>query len=161
MEDIDVIKQNPHGQETLRYNGIVLVRRTNRVLLQALFNRDELLLDQIVLHRGDRFVELYFSDRWYNIFEIHDLSDDRIKCWYCNVSYPAEIECEAVCYRDLALDLLVYPDGRQLVLDEDEFAELNIDEPIRKRARASLGELQCLFETVVQGLYLEDPQALL
>jgi predicted RNA-binding protein associated with RNAse of E/G family len=161
MEDIDVIKQDPQGKETLRYSGIVLVRQTRRLLLQALFNRDELLLDQIVLHRGDRFVELYFSDRWYNIFEIHDLSDDRIKCWYCNVSYPAEIEKRAVCYRDLALDLLVYPDGRQLVLDENEFAELNIDEPIRKSARAALVEMQRLFESVVDGLYLEDPQALL
>jgi predicted RNA-binding protein associated with RNAse of E/G family len=160
MENIVVIKQNPQGQETLRYSGRVLARRTNRVLLEALFNRDELPLDKIILHRGDRFVELYFSDRWYNIFEIHDLSDDRIKCWYCNVSYPAEIEERAVRYRDLALDLLVYPDGRQLVLDEDEFAELNIDEPVCKRARATLGELQRLFETM-DGLRLEDPNGLL
>ena len=143
MENIVVIKQNPQGQETLRYSGRVLARRTNRVLLEALFNRDELPLD-----------------RWYNIFEIHDLSDDRIKCWYCNVSYPADIEDRAVRYRDLALDLLVYPDGRQLVLDEDEFAELNIDEPVCKRARATLGELQRLFETM-DGLRLEDPNGLL
>ncbi|MDR3578000.1 MAG: DUF402 domain-containing protein [Anaerolineaceae bacterium] len=160
MEAIDVIKQNPQGQETLRYSGHVLSCHTDRVILEALFNRDELPLDQLILHRGDRFVELYFSDRWYNIFEIHDLSDDRIKCWYCNVSYPAEISERAVSYRDLALDLLVYPDGRQVVLDEDEFAELNINESIREMARTALGELQQLFETV-NGLSLEDPKALL
>jgi len=160
MDHIDVIKQDPQGQETLKYSGIVLARLTNRVLLEALFNRDELPLDEIILHRGDRFVELYFSDRWYNIFEIHDLSDDRIKCWYCNVSYPAEIEDRVVYYRDLALDLLVYPDGRQLVLDEDEFAELNIDEPVCKRAWLALGELQFLFRTM-NALRLEDPNALL
>ena len=160
MEAIDVIKLNPQGQETLRYGGRVLSRQPNRVLIEALFNRDELPLDQIILHRGDRFVELYFSDRWYNIFEIHDLSDDRIKCWYCNVSYPAEIEDHEVRYRDLALDLLVYPDGRHLVLDEDEFADLDIDESISKLATATLGELQRLFEKV-NGLQLEDPNGLL
>jgi uncharacterized protein len=160
MEPIDVIKQNPQGRETFRYGGHVLARHANRLLIEALFNRDELPLDQIMLHRGDRFVELYFSDRWYNIFEIHDLSDDRIKCWYCNVSYPAEFEDKTVSYRDLALDLLVYPDGRQLVLDEDEFADLDIDETICKKARASLGELQRLFEGM-DGLSLENPHGLL
>jgi uncharacterized protein len=160
MEPIDVIKQNPQGRETLRYGGHVLARRANRLLIEALFNRDELPLDQIMLHRGDRFVELYFSDRWYNIFEIHDLSDDRIKCWYCNVSYPAQIEDNAVSYRDLALDLLVYPDGRQLVLDEDEFADLDIDETVCKKARTSLGELQRLFEAM-DSLSLESPNGLL
>ena len=160
MEPIDVIKQNPQGQETLRYSGYVLARQANRLLIEALFNRDELPLDQLILHRGDRFIELYFSDHWYNIFEIHDLSDDRIKCWYCNVSYPAEIEERMVCYRDLALDLLVYPDGRQVVLDEDEFAELAIDESVCKKARVALGELQRLFETR-KGLHLEDTNGLL
>ena len=160
MEDIHVIKQDPQGQETLRYNGHVIARQDNRLLLVALFNRDELPLDQLILHRGDRFVELYFSDRWYNVFEIHDISDDRIKCWYCNVSFPAEIDDEEVRYRDLALDLLVYPDGRQLVLDEDEFAELDIDEAVRQKARASLGKLQRLFHKV-NGLRLEDPNALI
>jgi uncharacterized protein len=160
MEAIDVIKQDPDGQEILRYPGRVLARRSNRLLLEALFNRDELPLDQLILHRGDRFVELYFSDRWYNIFEIHDLSDDRIKCWYCNISYPAEIEDGAVSYRDLALDLLVYPDGRQLVLDEDEFAELAIDDPLRERARAALTDLQRLFGTLAD-LHLEAPDVLL
>jgi Uncharacterized domain/protein associated with RNAses G and E len=160
MEAIDVIKQDPHGKETLRYAGRVLARRTNRVLLEALFNRDELPLDQLMLHRGDRFVELYFSDRWYNIFEIHDISDDRIKCWYCNISYPAEIQDGTVSYRDLALDLLVYPDGRQLVLDEDEFAELAIDDPLRDKARSALAELQRLFKTL-SDLHLEAPNGLL
>jgi hypothetical protein len=45
----------------------------------------------------------------------------------------------------LALDLLVFPDGRQMVLDEDEFAELSISAEKRAKARAALAELRTLF----------------
>jgi hypothetical protein len=45
--------------------------------------------------------------------------------------------------------LLVYPDGRQLVLDEDEFAELELSEADQQQARRALGELQALFREPV------------
>ena len=48
-------------------------------------------------------------------------------------------------YADLALDLLVFPDGRQLVLDEDEFAGLDLPRILQEQARAGLRELQRLF----------------
>ena len=47
-------------------------------------------------------------------------------------------------YVDLALDLLVYPDGRQLVLDEDEFQALSLDTATHVKAQAALNELQRL-----------------
>ena len=48
-------------------------------------------------------------------------------------------------YIDLSLDLLVFPDGRQVVLDEDEFAELEIEDEVRNQARLALQELQAIF----------------
>jgi hypothetical protein len=45
----------------------------------------------------------------------------------------------------LALDLLVFPDGRQIVLDEDEFNALPLSEAERQSALAALAELQALF----------------
>ena len=30
---------------------------------------------RLIVKRGDRFVETYYSARWYNIFEIHDRDD--------------------------------------------------------------------------------------
>jgi uncharacterized protein len=142
MADIVVRKLNVDRQETWQYSGRVLSSQPNAVIIEALFNRDDLPFHGIVFGRGDRFVEIYYSDRWYNIFEIHDRADDRIKGWYCNVALPAELEQDQICYVDLALDLLVYPDGRQLILDEDEFAELQIDEDTRCQARAALTQLQ-------------------
>jgi predicted RNA-binding protein associated with RNAse of E/G family len=100
----------------------------------------------MLFRKNDRFVEMYYSDRWYNIFEIHDREDDHLKGWYCNIGYPAEIEKQHVSYRDLALDLLVFPDGRQLVLDEDEFESLGLEPEVSQQAWHALEELQDQFK---------------
>lgn len=142
---IEVIKLNLERQETWRYTGQVLQRRPNAVLLEAYFNRADTPFHGILLGRGDRFVEVFYVDRWYNIFEMHDRETDLLKGWYCNVCLPAEIEAQQVAYVDLALDLLVYPDGRQLVLDEDEFAALPLDDAMRAQAQDALTALQNFF----------------
>lgn len=144
-EMLDVIKLNIHGAETWRYQGEVVARRAGAVLLQALFDREYGDLHGISLNRGDRFVEAYYAERWYNIFEIYDRQSAQLKGWYCNVTLPAQITAQEIRYVDLALDLLVYPDGRQLVLDEDEFAALDAPDEVRAGARRSLEELQALF----------------
>jgi hypothetical protein len=101
---------------------------------------------QTTLRKGDRFIETYYTDRWYNIYEIHDLDDNRLKGWYCNVARPAVLESEnELSYVDLALDLWVASDGTQTILDEDEFAALDLDTETRKRARKALEELQARF----------------
>ena len=126
MQTVLVLKCDLNGEETWRYEGQVLAEMPDRILIEARFNRSDLPFHGIVLRENDRFVELYFSDRWYNIFEVHDREDDRIKCWYCNVCKPAVFADGVISYVDLALDLLVYPDRMgwmrmsSLVLDEDE-----------------------------------------
>lgn len=144
MNEVTVIKLNPSGKETWRYSGQTLVAKPDVMLLEARFNRSDLPFHGIVLRQDDRFVEVYFSQRWYNIFEIHDRDDDSLKAWYCNVTRPADFADGIVRYVDLALDLLVFPDGRQLVLDEDEFAELALDDQTSAQARQALAELQRL-----------------
>ncbi len=141
MADVLVIKLNLDRQETWRYSGEVLDRDAHSLLLRALFNRADTPFHGILMRNGDPFIELYDTRRWYNIFQIHDQDSGEIKGWYCNVTRPAEIEGGQVRYVDLALDLLVYPDGRQLVLDEDEFEALHLDASLRVAARAALDEL--------------------
>ncbi|HEY9086718.1 MAG TPA: DUF402 domain-containing protein [Anaerolineaceae bacterium] len=145
MTQLDVIKLNLRGEEKWRYTADVLVRQPEAVLIQALFDRDYGDLHGISLNRGDRFVEAYYAERWYNIFEIYDRADGHLKGWYCNVTMPAQISAGEIRYVDLALDLLVYPDGRQLVLDEDEFAALDAPEEVCLGAYRGLEELQALF----------------
>ncbi len=145
-EAITVIKKDVQGRETFRYSGIVLERGPDYVRLEARFNRDDLRLEEVVLKHNDRFVEIYYTTRWYNIFEIHDRENDALKAWYCNVGYPAVIEAGVVSYKDLALDLLVYPDGRQVVLDEDEFAKLELNPQVRQQALTAMSELRDQFK---------------
>ena len=133
-----------------RKPGVIAARlsgaREHRILLEAFFNRPDMLFHGMLLGQGDRFIELYFSDRWYNIFEIHDRETDNLKGWYGNITFPADFSIGEITYIDLALDLLVYPDGRQLVLDEDEFALLDISDEVRKNAQQGLGDLIAIFK---------------
>ena len=149
---ITIIKLDVHRQETWRYEGRILERGEKSLLIEAFYNRDDLPFHGITLKRNDRFLERYFLDRWYNIFEIHDREDDHLKGWYCNVAEPAEFIPDKIAYVDLALDLLVYPDGNILVLDKDEFDVLDIDENSRQAALQALNELISL----VSNGQLED-----
>lgn len=151
MDDVvDVIKLNSRREETWRYRATVLQRPPGAVLIEARFNRDDMPFHGIIFGRGDRFVELYYSERWYNIFEIHDRMDDHLKGWYCNVSRPAEVTVGTISYVDLALDLLVFPDGHALVLDEDEFAALELPMDEESQALDALAELKALFQLPVR-----------
>lgn len=140
-------KLNTLGQETWRYTGEILETAKDKLVLQAYFDRQDSLFHGMPLHTNDRFVETYYTDRWYNIFEIHACEDDHLRGWYCNVAHPAVVAGDHLSYVDLALDLLVFPNGRQMVLDEDEFDALDLDDTIRQQALAALDELQALFRT--------------
>lgn len=116
------------------------------MVIEAFFDREDTLVDGLALRAGDRFVETYYDSRWYNIFEVHEHTSDEVKGWYCNIGWPAEFENNTISYRDLALDLLVFTDGRQKVLDQEEFDELPIDQAVREKALAGLAELKERFE---------------
>lgn len=149
--EMTVIKKNPQGQETWRYHGRVVACSADQVILEAYFDRDDLNLHGLVLGKGDRFLETWYTNRWYNIFEIHSREDDSLRGWYCNIGRPAEIEQEMISYIDLCLDLLIFPDGRQVILDEAEFAALDISPTERQQARLALTELQTHFAQLNQG----------
>jgi uncharacterized protein len=143
---VTVIKKNIQNEETWRYPGTVLHQDSTKTTLEAYFNRPDMAFHGILLCQGDRFIETFFAYRWYNIFTIYDRKTSERKGWYCNLSYPATIDDDEVSYVDLALDLLVFPDGRQIKLDQDEYESLNISEQDRKHADLSFRELRDLFE---------------
>ena len=142
---IRVQKKNPAGKVTYEYEGELFSRDENSIVLEALFDRADMPFMDIVFKNGDRFVEYYFTDRWYNIFVIHDREDGNVKGWYCNIGEPAVIEDGVVSYVDLALDLWVSTSGEQTVLDEAEFEALNLNDELRSQALHGLAELKELF----------------
>jgi len=145
---VTVLKLDINNQETWRYQGKILEYETHKIVIEAIFNRDDFDLHGIKLKRNDRFVEYYFNNRWYNIFQIHDLEDNHLKGWYCNICQPAIFSDSSISYVDLALDLLVYPDGSQLVLDEDEFKALELSGQISKMAINGLNQIKDYFKTI-------------
>src|SRR5512133_174409 len=142
---VKVQKKNPAGEVTYEYEGVLLSRDEHSIALEALFDRTDMPFMDVVFKKGDRFVEYYYTDRWYNIFVIHDRDDEKIKGWYCNIGMPAVLENGIVSYIDLALDLWVSVGGKQTVLDEDEFEELQLNEELRSGALLGLSELKALF----------------
>jgi hypothetical protein len=144
---ITVIKTDHAGREILRYTGRVLTRGATWVRLEARFSRPDVHTPYHTFRQGDRFIEWFYSDRWYNIFEMYGVDDDRLTGWYCNVTRPAVIGPDTIRADDLALDVFVAPDGTITVLDEDEFAALPLDESTRERAHLALDEIKRRVET--------------
>ena len=142
---VRIQKKNPAGEVTYEYEGRQLSQDGHMIIIEALFDRADMPFMDVVFKNGDRFVEYYYTDRWYNIFAIHDRDDQQVKGWYCNIGMPAVFEEGIVSYVDLALDLWVSMDGTQTVLDEDEFEALKLDEPLRAAALKALEELKTLF----------------
>ena len=141
MNDIVVRKLDHEGREVFRYEGQVLRRGGNYVCLRAVFQFDDVEMGCVTFERGDVFTEWFYSDRWYNVFRIEDGAGGALKGWYCNVTRPAVIGDGVVSADDLALDVFVAPDGAAELLDEDEFAALELsaaDEAAALRAVAEI-----------------------
>ena len=140
-----VRKLDLDGREIFAYHGRLLTRTPQSVVLEARFERyDRLDLGCTVFERGDRFVEFFYADRWYNVFAVYAAGSGALRGWYCNITRPALIEADQVSSIDLALDLWVNPDGSTVVLDEGEFTALALPAADRAAAHAALRELQQL-----------------
>ncbi len=146
MSDVTVYKLNEKGQVVWQYPALVLQRGPSAVRLEAFFNRDDVDLGFAVFKRGDRFIETFYSNRWYNVFAVYDRDDKRLKGWYCNICRPAALGDTAVHCEDLALDLWVSPNGSVQILDEDEFQKLSISEKERAQCLLGLRELHRLVQ---------------
>lgn len=141
---VTVYKHDHTGREVWHYVGEVLARGATWLQLEARFDRPDHALEFVVFQHGDRFIEWFYTDRGYNIFEVHAVDDDHLKGWYCNVTRPALISADAIHSDDLALDLWITPRGEAYLLDEDEFTALDLDAPTRAQALDALHELRTL-----------------
>lgn len=124
-----------------------LHRDATSILVRAPWGRGVVDLGLMRFAPGDVLLEYYYSDRWYNVFQLH-APDGTLKGWYCNITRPAVIGVDYVESEDLELDLLVAPDRQTLRLDdEDEFAVRNLeqlDPPAYAAALAAVQELRVL-----------------
>jgi len=141
MNGIIVYKLDADGRQVWQYPAAVLQRTRNYVRLEAFFNREDLDLGFVVFKEGDRFVEYFYNDRWYNVFAVYDRDDAGLKGWYCNICRPAELSDSAVRCEDLALDLWATAGGDMVVLDENEFAILDLSPQDREKGLKAMTQL--------------------
>ena len=138
---ITVTKLNPLGERKIQYQGEVIQRLSHGVVIQAYWKQPTKDLGYTLFEPGDQFIEYYYTDRWFNIFDISSAGGTR-KGWYCNIAEPAHIHNEQIEQVDLLLDVWVNPKGAPLVLDEDEFeSDTTLNDEQRRGAQRALQDL--------------------
>ncbi len=160
-DTLTVKKLNLNHELVIAYDGTVLERTSDTIVLEARFTRETMDLGYAVLEHHDRFVEHFYADRWYNIFEIHSVRDDHLKGWYCNIAQPAIFSSDTIEQIDLALDVWINPDGSYHVLDREEFDALELDRTTRLRAQQAVSELlYLLYHHAAPFTSIDRPRAL-
>jgi uncharacterized protein len=101
-------------------------------------------LGYTIFEPGDTFVETYYRHEWFSIWEVQSHRNGRTKGWYCNVCQPIEIEGDDLRFVDMELDVFVYPDGRFVILDEDELLSANLPQAEQDAAHAGLAKVMDL-----------------
>jgi len=122
---VRVHKLRVDGQLDYAWAGQVLRCDESGIVLRAEFNVEVVERDWATFRRGDIFVEFYYWDRWFNVFQV-SAPDGTLKGWYANIGLPAKLDPASgvLEYVDLALDVWANPDGSFVVLDQDEFDAL-------------------------------------
>lgn len=138
---ITVVKLNPQGVPKIQYAGELSKRMPNGVVISAIWRLSAKDLGYTRFEPGDHFTEYYFTDRWFNIFDIASADGER-KGWYCNMAQPATLTSGRIEQIDLLLDVWIDPRGVPLVLDEDEFAsDTTMSEEQRAGAQQGLRDI--------------------
>lgn len=135
-----VVKLNTHHHVKLSYQAEVLELRPQGVVLSASWTLPARDLGCTRFEPGDRFIEYYYTDRWFDIQEIAS-ADGRRKGWYCDIAEPAVIEQDQIRLVDLELDVWVSALGQPLLLDEDEFETGLLSAAQRKAAQQGVQAL--------------------
>ncbi|MEA4812281.1 MAG: DUF402 domain-containing protein [Anaerolineaceae bacterium] len=128
-QQVEVVKHLWDGKLKTRYFGTLIGASLTERLILAKLDFDHCLFGEYWLRAGDTFVEWYSSECAYNILELHCGQTGKVKFWYCNLSWPAKFTRNAIIWTDLALDLVVSAEKKFFLLDQDEFARLNLPWP--------------------------------
>jgi uncharacterized protein len=132
-----------HDRRTIFAWQAEIIERTDECLLVLApwaARKEPMFLGYTVFEYGDSFLERYYFDRWFSIWEVRSHRNGRTKGWYCNICQPVELDGDQLRFVDMELDVFLYPDGRFVILDEDELASAALTEADREAARAGLAD---------------------
>jgi predicted RNA-binding protein associated with RNAse of E/G family len=161
LPKLTIHKLDEKGNELWAYEARVIKQNDSLITLVAVFDRDDVDIAGLQLRRGDRFVETFYFNRWYNIFAIYQQMTNGFKGWYCNIARPAWLEGNHLFAEDLALDLVVMPDRLMTVIDQAEFENLTIPAVERMKALEALDELMDIAQNAEDPFIVKPPMFLI
>lgn len=122
---IDLAKLDPAGRETARYTGRVarVVPDEQWVEVEARWTTRSITSHGLDFQTGDVLREFFSPVLPFNAFAVYGSKGD-VRGWYANVTYPALLdmggETPRLIWHDLYLDVIAFPDGSFVSVDDDE-----------------------------------------
>ncbi len=147
---LTVHKGDDAGREVTVYRGTVAALDGQRIAVATQWDRATADMGLFAFQNGDHLLETYYFSRWWNAYELRSAAG-RLRGWYCNIARPARLQGHDMYWDDLALDLLVSPTGEVWVRDEDEYAELHLDDCDPQAHAAVLGAVAEIRALVARG----------
>lgn len=135
----------PGGSVKTEYTGILRERTDEFVSIDTGWSREPLDLGYAIMEPDDIWIETFYFNKNFNIFRIGN-HEEELKGFYCNVTYPPEIEDGTIDWKDLMVDIWVRPDGSYLVVDEDEFEDIGPTEMERKMVMDAINDILDMLE---------------
>jgi len=144
----------------------VLRWRSCHVIVSGVFG-PEVAGRSPIFRPSDVTAEFFWRDRWWNAIAGYDAASGDLRGYYCNVARPPQWRTEPepiVAYTDLDLDLVIFPDGRVELHDEDEFADYaaryHYAPRTVERARRTVDELRAHIDRRAHPFRFESLSAL-
>ncbi len=107
-------------------------------------------LGGVALERGTRCLGYFWTNRHYNVYHAVDHRGQTL-VFYINISDHTVITPAAIAWRDLEVDVVITPDGRCEVLDEDEIPA-DLDPALVATITATTDHLVANYQALVAEL---------
>ncbi|GGL43597.1 DUF402 domain-containing protein [Sporolactobacillus putidus] len=147
------IKKKTIIERKIRYDGTIAEYSCQRLKIgkddAVLYYRLEKSVSlrrgetELTIPEGSHTISFYWTERPYNVY-IWIGPEGNYRGSYLNIVRNTHISDRVVSYEDLILDVLVLPDGRYSVLDEDE-----LPEPLEQFEQGHVNHVLC---TLIQSL---------
>ncbi len=148
------LKLAPDGSPRARYRGtiIAITEHEQWVEIEARWTHAPVTVGGLRFAPGDTLREFYSSVLPFNVFAVHDPSG-ALRGWYANVTHPTRVDVSEpvplLIWQDLYLDLVAFPDGSFVSMDDDELAASGLartDPVLCRRIIAARDELVRRFQ---------------
>ena len=130
-----------------RFPTIVLYESEQEVVLCNILYPSQPLIAEKTIILDKNFIGIWYCPykNWHDIAAIYD-EQKNFKGYYCDICSPVKKNTDGYEITDLFLDLWIFPDGKYIILDQDEFDNAVLQRWMNKnqiiKARSELHNLR-------------------